>query len=142
MGCRRPPHRPSRCQWRRPRISMTWSWQTCGAMWQARTAALRTLRPPQPVAETVGGTTAAPQALPLRAAEPRDDRRPLAPAQAPRRPPEPVHGRPPPPPWGGTVGVTGAGLLIVPADMMMRRTAKSTVLRSNMAYRIGEAHLR
>ena len=45
---------------------------------------------------TVTGNTAALQAVPPRAVEPRDDRRPPAPAEAPRRPPQPVHRRPPP----------------------------------------------
>ena len=52
---------------------------------------------PEPSATAVGGHAAAPQAVPLHLAEPRDDRRSRAPTEAPRRPPEPVHRRPPPP---------------------------------------------
>ena len=51
---------------------------------------------PEALTEVVGGTTAAPQATPLRAAKPRDYRRPLAPAEVPRTPPAPVNRRSPP----------------------------------------------
>ena len=40
-------HRPHHCRWCHPLISRTCSLPTCEAMWQAWTAAPRTLRPPR-----------------------------------------------------------------------------------------------
>ena len=53
-----------------------------------------------PIADTVSRTALAPQAAPLPAAEPREDHRPVVPAEAPRRPPEPAHRRSPSPQRG------------------------------------------
>ena len=45
MGFPRPPRRPRRSRQYRPRTTVTWSWPTYGATWQAWTAAPRGLRP-------------------------------------------------------------------------------------------------
>ena len=125
----------------RPLISGTWL--TCCAMSQTWTTAQRTLRPPQgatylahqaarpdPIAGTTGGTAAALRAAPPRAAKPQNDRRPVAPAEAPRRLPKPANTRPPTL-EGGKAGAAGAGLMIVPVAMEVRRTADPTVAWSD-----------
>ena len=107
-----------------------------------------------PVAGVAGGTASAPQAAAPRAADPREEWRPMAPAEAPQWPPEsarrrsPSPRRQPPqrrrngprnlpaadplPPGGNRKGTVGPETMIVPAETTVQITACTTAPRSRI----------